>query len=51
MEVNIKTYLNEVLQENDEKDKEELQIEIEKMIRAFDPCFSCSTHFLKVNWK
>lgn len=51
MEINIKTYLNEVLQENDEKDKQELQIEIEKMIRAFDPCFSCSTHFLKVNWE
>ena len=26
------------------------KIEIEKMVRAFDPCFSCSTHFLQVNW-
>ncbi len=50
MEINIKTYLNEVLEINQEKTKEELQLEIEKMIRAFDPCFSCSTHFLKVNW-
>ena len=26
-------------------------IEIEKLIRSYDPCFSCSTHFLKVDWK
>lgn len=51
MEINVKTYLNEVLEINPNKKKEDLQIEIEKMIRAFDPCFSCSTHFLKVNWE
>lgn len=51
MEANVKAYLNTVLDKNPYKDKEELQIEIEKMIRAFDPCFSCSTHFLKVNWE
>ncbi len=51
MEINVKTYLNEVLEKQPNKKKEELQLEIEKMIRAFDPCFSCSTHFLKVNWK
>ncbi len=51
MEINVKEYLNDVLEKNDEKDKQELILEIEKMIRAFDPCFSCSTHFLKVNWK
>lgn len=51
MEINVKTYLNQVLDESPNKDKKELQIEIEKMIRAFDPCFSCSTHFLKVNWE
>ncbi|MCA9496315.1 MAG: Ni/Fe hydrogenase subunit alpha [Nanoarchaeota archaeon] len=50
MELNVKTYLNEVLEKDPYKSKEKLQIEIEKMVRAFDPCFSCSTHFLKVNW-
>ena len=25
-------------------------LELEKLIRAYDPCFSCSTHFLKVKW-
>lgn len=24
--------------------------EIEKLIRAYDPCMSCASHFLKVNW-
>ena len=30
--------------------REKLVLEIEKLIRAYDPCFSCSTHFLKVKW-
>jgi len=28
-----------------------MPLEIEKLIRAYDPCMSCATHFLKVNWK
>lgn len=51
MEINVKTYLNQVITENPHKDKDELALEIEKMVRAFDPCFSCSTHFLKINWE
>jgi len=30
--------------------KEKMQFEIEKLIRAYDPCMSCATHFLKVDW-
>ena len=30
--------------------KEKAELEIEKLIRAYDPCISCSTHFLKVKW-
>ncbi len=30
--------------------KEKIVQELEKLIRAYDPCFSCSTHFLKVKW-
>ncbi len=26
-------------------------LEIEKLVRAYDPCISCATHFLKVKWK
>lgn len=25
--------------------------EAEKIIRAYDPCMSCASHFLKINWK
>lgn len=31
--------------------KDEIVVEIEKFIRAFDPCMSCAAHFLKVKWK
>ncbi|KKW28405.1 MAG: Nickel-dependent hydrogenase large subunit, partial [Parcubacteria group bacterium GW2011_GWB1_52_7] len=30
--------------------KEKIGFEIEKLIRAYDPCMSCATHFLKVSW-
>jgi sulfhydrogenase subunit alpha len=34
-----------------EKDCEKnIKKEIEKIIRAYDPCMSCASHFLKVNW-
>ena len=31
-------------------EKEKIAFEIEKLIRAYDPCMSCASHFLKVNW-
>ena len=31
--------------------KEKIAFEIEKLIRAYDPCMSCAAHFLKVDWK
>jgi len=31
--------------------QEKANLEIEKVVRAYDPCISCATHFLKVNWK
>lgn len=30
--------------------KEQIKYEIEKLVRAYDPCISCATHFLEVNW-
>ncbi|MFC1722543.1 Ni/Fe hydrogenase subunit alpha [Nanoarchaeota archaeon] len=30
-------------------DEEEIKMKIEKLIRAYDPCISCSTHFLELN--
>jgi coenzyme F420-reducing hydrogenase alpha subunit len=30
--------------------QEKIELEIEKLIRAYDPCMSCASHFLKVEW-
>lgn len=46
MEKDIKLLVSQML----DKSKEEIQFEIEKMIRAYDPCFSCASHFLKIKW-
>jgi coenzyme F420-reducing hydrogenase alpha subunit len=32
------------------EDKEKITWELEKLIRAYDPCMSCAAHFLKVKW-
>lgn len=31
-------------------DRDKIPAEIEKLIRAYDPCISCAVHFLKVKW-
>ncbi len=31
--------------------RDKIVAEIEKLIRAFDPCMSCAAHFLKVKWE
>ena len=46
MEIDIGT----LVQENLELPKEQIEHEIEKLVRAYDPCVSCATHFLKVRW-
>jgi len=34
-----------------EEIKNKIAFEIEKLIRAYDPCMSCAAHFLKVEWE
>ncbi|MBN2094068.1 MAG: nickel-dependent hydrogenase large subunit [Candidatus Zambryskibacteria bacterium] len=36
--------------DNLEEDKRAVEFEIEKLIRAYDPCMSCAAHFLVVDW-
>lgn len=48
MEQDIIKYVDILLEKKADKDK--IVSEVEKLIRAYDPCFSCSTHFLKVKW-
>lgn len=47
IENDLKKYFNDNIAT---KEKRELEIEAEKIIRAYDPCMSCATNFLKINW-
>jgi sulfhydrogenase subunit alpha len=49
MEKGISQIVERLLKENASKEK--IINEVEKFIRAFDPCMSCAAHFLKVKWK
>lgn len=31
--------------------REEITLKLEMLVRAYDPCISCSTHFLDVDWE
>ena len=33
------------------KPQSEVELALEMLVRAYDPCISCSTHYLKVNFK
>lgn len=48
MEKTIAEYVNQLIFEN--KNKSEIARNVERLIRAYDPCMSCATHFLQVNW-
>ena len=49
-QINIEADIRQFVEQNLNMDKEQLSLEIEKIIRAYDPCMSCATHFLKINW-
>ncbi|MFH1590574.1 MAG: Ni/Fe hydrogenase subunit alpha [archaeon] len=46
MQEDIRAYVPSLLSSS----KEEIVLSVEKLIRAYDPCFSCSAHFLEINW-
>lgn len=48
--VNIERDIAHLVEGNLDLGKGEIEMEIEKLIRAYDPCMSCATHFLKVKW-
>ncbi|MCJ7473075.1 MAG: Ni/Fe hydrogenase subunit alpha, partial [Actinobacteria bacterium] len=39
---------NALVPEIIEKSEDEIRLACEMMIRAYDPCISCSTHFLNI---
>lgn len=46
MELDIK----KIIEQNLRKSKHKIQHLVEMLIRAYDPCFSCASHFLKIRW-
>ena len=48
IEADVKSLVEELFPKTP---KEQIVLEIEKLIRAYDPCMSCAAHFLKVKWK
>jgi coenzyme F420-reducing hydrogenase alpha subunit len=56
IEKDVATLVNGLLRKpefSDDSDasKEKIAFEIEKLIRAYDPCMSCASHFLKIDWQ
>jgi coenzyme F420-reducing hydrogenase alpha subunit len=49
-QINIENDLKKYFNENLHKSREELKYDAEKIIRAYDPCMSCATNFLTIDW-
>ncbi len=45
MERDLKWYVEKII----DRDDEEIKKEVEKLIRAYDPCISCSVHVARIN--
>lgn len=50
-QIAIEKSLIHLAESNPNRSKEEFSFEFEKLIRAYDPCMSCASHFLKLKMK
>ncbi|MFH1712612.1 MAG: nickel-dependent hydrogenase large subunit, partial [Candidatus Jacksonbacteria bacterium] len=50
-QINIELDIKKLVEDNIDLDRHELEHRIEILIRAYDPCMSCASHFLKVKWE
>ncbi|MEM4709694.1 MAG: nickel-dependent hydrogenase large subunit [Candidatus Diapherotrites archaeon] len=50
-QINMEHDLKELIPLYLDQGKEKVRLELERLIRAYDPCFSCASHFLKINWR
>jgi coenzyme F420-reducing hydrogenase alpha subunit len=50
-QINVENDLKLLIEKNMDLDTPALQHECEKLIRAYDPCMSCASHFLKLKLK
>ncbi len=51
-QIGIEASISQYLTDNIEKidDKKEVERLVERIVRAYDPCMSCASHFLKFKW-
>ncbi len=49
IEADLREYL--AMRLRDGATREELALDCERLVRTYDPCISCSTHFLKIRWE
>lgn len=49
--VNMRDDVKQMVYEKISEGEAAITKEAEKIIRAYDPCMSCASHFLRVNWK
>ena len=49
-QINIENDLKDYFNKNLSKERDVLRLEAEKIIRSYDPCMSCATNFLKIDW-
>lgn len=49
-QITIENDLKKYFNENLDKDENALKFDAEKIVRSYDPCMSCATNFLKIDW-
>jgi sulfhydrogenase subunit alpha len=49
-QINIENDLKDYFNENLDGDEDTLRMNAESIVRAYDPCMSCATNFLKIDW-
>lgn len=49
-QIQIENDLKDYFNNNLDKEEDVLRLNAEKIIRAYDPCMSCATNFLKIDW-
>jgi len=50
-QISIEQNLKDCVEHHIDLERKKLELEMEKVVRAYDPCMSCATHFLTVKWK
>lgn len=48
--INMREDVRAMVEANLDKGEDYIRKEAEKIIRAYDPCMSCASHFLRINW-